>query len=80
MDNIIQNLLNLSMNYPHRFLHVSLLSTSIYTVHLFGKLVMTFYFFVLLSSSNTLLAYYYGVRCFVEFLDGLVHLGFASFN
>ena len=39
LDNMIQNLLNLRMNYPRRFLHLSLLLISIYTVHLFGKLV-----------------------------------------
>ena len=39
LDNIIQNLLNLRMNYPRRFLHLSLLLISIYTVHLFEKLV-----------------------------------------
>jgi hypothetical protein len=38
-DNIIQNLLNLRKNYTRRFLRLSLLLISIYTVHLFGKLV-----------------------------------------
>ena len=39
LDNIMQNLLNLRMYYARRFLHLSLLSISIYTVHLFGKMV-----------------------------------------
>ena len=39
LDNIIQNLLNLGMDYQRRFLHLSLLLISIYTVHLFGRLV-----------------------------------------
>ena len=38
-DNIMQNLLNLSMYYARRFLHLSLLSISSYTVHCFGKMV-----------------------------------------
>jgi hypothetical protein len=38
-DNIIQNLLNLRKNYTRRFFRLSLLLISIYTVHLFGKLV-----------------------------------------
>jgi len=39
LDNIMQNLLNLSMYYARRFLHLSLLSISSYTVHCFGKMV-----------------------------------------
>ena len=39
LNNIMQNLLNLRMNYPRRFLHLSLLLILIYTVHLFGRLV-----------------------------------------
>jgi len=39
LNNIIQNLLNLRGNYPGRFLHLSLLLISIYTIHLFEKLV-----------------------------------------
>ena len=39
LDNIMQNLLNLSMYYARRFLHLSLLSISIYTVHCLGKMV-----------------------------------------
>jgi hypothetical protein len=35
----MQNLLNLRMDYARRFLHLSLLLISSYTVHLFGKLV-----------------------------------------
>ena len=38
-DIIIQNFLNLRMNYTRRFLHMSPLSNSSYTVYLFGKLV-----------------------------------------
>ena len=39
LDNIMQNLLNLRMYYAWRFLRLSLLLISSYTVHLFGKLV-----------------------------------------
>jgi len=39
LDNIIQSLLNLRINYTHEFLHVSPLSICGYTVHLFRKLV-----------------------------------------
>jgi hypothetical protein len=39
LETIIQNLLNLRMNYTRRFLHMSPLSNSSYTVYLFGKLV-----------------------------------------
>jgi hypothetical protein len=39
LDNIIQNLLNLRVNDPRRFLHVSILLISDYTLRLLKKLV-----------------------------------------
>jgi hypothetical protein len=38
LNNIIPNLLNLSMNYPRNLVDLSLLLISIHTVYLFGKL------------------------------------------
>jgi hypothetical protein len=35
LDNIMQNLLNLRMDYKRRFLHLGLLLISSYTVHFF---------------------------------------------
>jgi hypothetical protein len=37
LDNIIQNLLNLTFNYPRRFLQPSLLMISVYTVRFLRK-------------------------------------------